>query len=103
MIESKPSNARYAIGNNGILTSSNKCIGGSFNNSITIVAAIVDGITTFDYYGSEGGATRESIPSNARYAVGDGDGGEGGAIIESSISYACYAIGDSDRSEGGAI
>ena len=42
----------------------------------------------------EGRTTKESIISNARYAIRDGDGGEGGAVIESSISNACDAIGD---------
>ena len=34
----------------------------------------------------------ESISSNARYAIRDGNVGEGGALTESIISNACDAI-----------
>ena len=42
----------------------------------------------------KGEATSESIISNARYAVGDGNGSEGGATKESIISNARDAIRD---------
>ena len=41
----------------------------------------------------------ESIASNARDAVGDGDGVQGRTIIESKTAYACHAVGDVERSE----
>jgi hypothetical protein len=44
----------------------------------------------------------ESIASNARDAVGDGDGIQGRTIIESKTAYACHAVGDVERSEAGA-
>ena len=44
----------------------------------------------------------ESLISNARYVVGDGDRGERGAIFESTISNARYAVGDGDGGERGA-
>ena len=100
--ESFISNARYAVRDNRALTTSNQCIGCRFNNRIAVVAAIVDGITLFNYHRGEGGARKESSLSNARYALGDGDGGEGGATRESIISNARYAIRDSNGGEGGA-
>ena len=123
--ESTTSNARYVIGNGGIFAACYEGVGGCFNNRIAIFTTIIYGITTFNYHGSEGGATRESrtsntryvftdshggqrstiyknIISNARYAFWNSDGGEGGARTESLISNARYAFWNSDRSEGRA-
>ena len=101
--ESITSNARNAVGDNRVLTTSNKGISSGFDNRITVVAAIVGSITFFYYHRGKGGATRESMLSNARDAIRDGDGGEGEAIPESITSNARYAVRDSDRGEGGAI
>ena len=51
----------------------------------------------------EGFAIIESLISNTRNAVGDSDGGEGAAIIESLISNALNAVRDGDGGEGAAI
>ena len=92
-IESRICNASYAVRNNRILTTSNKCISGRFYDGIAIFTTVIGGITAFNYHGGEGGATIESTTSNTRYAVRDGNGGEGGAIRESIISNARYAVG----------
>ena len=125
-MESTISKVRDTIGDNRVLTTSNKGISSGFDNRIAVVVAIVGSITFFNYHRDEGGAitesrnsnaryavrngdggergaTFESITFNARYAIGDGDGGEGGATIECRNSNAGYAIGDGDRGEGGAI
>ena len=44
-------------------------------------------------HSGEAAAIIESIVSNARHALGDGDGGEAVAIIESMVSNARHAIG----------
>ena len=77
IIESIISNARYVIGNGGIFAASYEGVGGCFNNRIAIFTTIIYGITTFNYHGSEGGATRESIISNTRYVFWDCNGSEG--------------------------
>ena len=100
-IESTPSNARYAVGDGGILATNNKSIGSSFDNSITILTTIVVGVSIFHYNRSKPRAPRKSLISNARDAIRDGNRGEGGATIESKISNALYAIGDSKGGQGG--
>ena len=50
----------------------------------------------------EGVAIVESLISNARNAIRDGNGGEGGAIIESRTSNTCNAITNGDGGERGA-
>ena len=75
------------------------CEGEAISESIISNARYAIG----DGDGGQRRATIESIISNTRYAVGDGDRGEGGAIKESTISNAGYAVGDIDRGEGGAI
>ena len=42
----------------------------------------------------EAAAIIESIASNARHALGDGDGGEAAATTEGIISNARHALGD---------
>ena len=51
----------------------------------------------------EGGATIERFISNTRHAVRDGDGGKGRANSKCPLSNARYAIGDGDEGEGGAL
>ena len=76
-IKSIKSNVRDTVGDNGILATSNKGIGGSLNNCIAIFATIIYRISTFNDYGRKGGAACESVITqfNARYAVRDSDGG----------------------------
>ena len=76
-MESPLSNTRYAIGDNRVLTTSNKGISSGFDNRIAVVAAIVSSITFFYYHGGKGGAIRKSILFNGCDAIRDGDGGEG--------------------------
>ena len=71
-IESKHSNARDAVRDNRVLTTSNKGISSGFDNRIAVVATIVGSIT-FYYHGGEGGTISESIISNARDALRDGN------------------------------
>ena len=58
--ESVISNARDALRDNSVLTTCNKGVGCSFNNSIAVVAAIVDNITIFNDHGGEGVTSTES-------------------------------------------
>ena len=102
-IESPTSNARYAIGDNRILTTCYKRISRSLNNRITILTTIVGGITTFYYHRGEGVATSESTLANTLNAIRDGDRCEGRTIGESTLAYTLNAIRDSDGVEIGAI
>ena len=71
--ESPISNTRHAVGNYRILTSCNKRICCSFNDSITIIPAIIVAIPTF--YDNRGKvATMENTISYTRHAAGDGYG-----------------------------
>ena len=72
-IESKHSNARDAVRDNRVLTTSNKGISSGFDNRIAVITAIVDSITLFNYHRGEGGTISESIISNARDALRDGN------------------------------
>ena len=103
IIESIIPNTRDAVRDSGILTTCNKGVSFSFDNCIAVVAAIVDSITFFYKHRGKGSAMSKSRPTNARYAVRDGDGGKGGAIIESILFNARYAVADGDGGEGGAI
>ena len=100
--ESIISNARDAVRDDCILATCNQGIGGSFNNRIAILTAVVGSITCFYHHGGEGEAQNESRTSNARDAIRDGDGGEGGAIRESRTSNARDTIRDGDGGERGA-
>ena len=44
------------IRDDSIAATSNKGIGSCFDDCIAVLATVVDGITTFDYYRSQGGA-----------------------------------------------
>ena len=80
----------------------NQSIGSRLNNGIAVLAGIIHCVTTFHYYGGEGGATIERQVSNAGYGVGEGEGGEGGATTERIVTNAGYRVGDGNGSEGGA-
>ena len=69
------SNARYAVGDNGILTTCYKYVCCRFNNRITIITAIINCISAINDYGSKGGATNESL-SNALYFVSNSNRGK---------------------------
>ena len=102
-IESPISNARDVVGDGGILTASNKGICRFLDNCVAVLAAIVGGITSFYYHRGEGGAIIESLISNVRDAVGDGDRGERGAIIERPHKNTRHAFGNSHGSQREAI
>ena len=53
--------------------------------------------------GSDSTATIESIVSNARHALGDGDAGETTATIESIVSNARHALGYVDGGEATVV
>ena len=86
-------NACNAVWNYCTLTTCQKCIGCSLNNSITIISAIINGISICYNYACKAGATNERIISNACYAVRDFNAGKAGAILESRTSNACNAVG----------
>ena len=89
-----------AIRDRCIFAASNKGVSRCFNYRITIITAIISGVTIFHDKGSEFVAITENSLSNSIHTIAYSDGGEGETTPENVIINARYAVWDGDGGEG---
>ena len=78
---------RDGVGDDCILTSGNYCIGFCFDNSITVVAAVINWIVFAYLDVCQAAAIAKRRITDTRNGVGDFDGGQAAATVKRTASY----------------